>query len=270
MNPRPDPKYASAARPVNRRTAARTHAEPAAPAQAPARVRQQVQSAQARQLLGAPLVRQLAQQSAQRSGVPMGAHHAVLALAPLGALAGAWIVWQQAGTTALAAGSSLLIASATALAWALRARRRARPAADAAPAGPVFERDPLVQLDRVLELIAPEVPGDTLGRLAGIKSTLVRMAPLLAAAQTSEHFTVDDRLYIAECVRRYLPDSLQGWLQVPAHSRGAGDPSPQALLDEQLDLLLAELRRREQKLERGAAERLQQQQRFLKAKHGGG
>lgn len=264
MNPRPDPKYASAARPVNRRTAARAQTQP------PARVQQQVQGAQARQLLGAPLARQMGQQSSRRSGAPVGAHHAVLALAPLATLAGGWIAWQQYGTAALAVGGALAIGGAAALAWALRARRRARPAADAAPAGPVFDPQALVQLDRVLELLAPEVPGDTLGRLTGIKSTLVRMAPLLATAQANEHFTVDDRLYIAECVRRYLPDSLQSWLQVPVHLRAAGDPSPQALLDEQLDLLQAELRDREQKLGRGAAEKLLQQQRFLKAKHGGG
>ena len=267
MNPQPDPKYASAARPVNRRTAPREAREPQP---APARVQQQVQSNRARQLLGAPLARQIGQQSARRGGTSMGAHHPVLALAPLAALAGGWMAWQHTDAAALAAGGALLIGGAAALVWALRARRRAQPTADAAPAGPVFDPQALARLDQAMELLAPDLPADTLVRLAGIKSTLVRMAPLLATGQATEHFTVDDRLYIAECVRRYLPDSLQGWLQVPAHLRTAGNPSPQALLDDQLDLLQAELQRREQKLGRGAAEQLLQQQRFLKAKQAGG
>lgn len=267
MNPRPDPKYASAARPVNRRTASR---ESPQQQPTPARVQQQLQSSQARQLLGAPLARQMGQQSALRSGTPLGPHHAVLALAPLAVLAGAWIAWQLPSAAGLAGGGALVVGGAAAMAWALRARRRARPAPDAPPGGPVFDAQALAQLDRVMELLAPQVSAATLTRLVGIKSTLVRMAPLLATAQPSEHFTVDDRLYIAECVRRYLPDSLQGWLQVPPSLRDAGEPSPQALLDEQLDLLQTELHRREQTLGRGAADPLLQQQRFLKAKHGGG
>ena len=266
MNPRPDPKYASAARPVNRRTAPR---EAIPPQPAPVRVQQQLLSTQARQLLGAPLARQLGQQSSHRSGTPLGPHHAVLALAPLAIVAGAWIAWQHSHISGLAVGGAMVVAGAAALMWALRARRRAQPLAGAAPAGPVFDVQALARLDRVLELLAPDVPADTLARLVGIKSTLVRMAPLLATATANEHFTVDDRLYIAECVRRYLPDSLQGWLQVPAHLRASGSPTPQMLLDEQLGLLQTELTRREQKLGRGAAEQLLQQQRFLKAKHGG-
>lgn len=274
MNPKPDPRYASAERPVNRRTAS-PHERVAAATQAPpARVRQQLQSAQARRLLGAPLARQLSQQSSHRSAAP--AHHAllaVMALAPLGSGAGAVgavLGWQQASVIGMAAGVALFIGGATATAWALRARRRARPDVDAAPTRPVFEPEALAQLDRVMGALAPQLPAETLARLVAIKSVLVRMAPLLATARTDEHFTPDDRLYIAECVRRYLPDLLQAWLAVPAHLRTEGaEPSAQALLDEQLDLLHIELRQREQKLGRGAAEPLLRQQRFLKAKQQG-
>ena len=272
MNPRPDPRYASAKGPVNRRTAPR-ETPTAAPVHT--RVQRQLQHTQARQLLGAPLSRQLTQQASRRSARPTGARHAVLGLAPIAGLAGAWLLWQPAGPTAIAAGGALLVGGACAALWAWRDSRRAQQAAGMAmPAGPVFDPQALARLDQVLELLAPQVPSETLARLVGIKSALLRMAPLLAQVQVSEHFTPDDRLYIGECVRRYLPDSLQGWLQVPAHLRAladeAGGPSAQALLDQQLALLQAELLKREQKLGRGAAESLRQQQRFLSDKHGRG
>lgn len=269
MNPRPDPRYASAKGPVNRRTAPR-EGPTAAPVHT--RVQRQLQHTQARQLLGAPLSHQLTRQASRSSARPSGVRHAVLGLAPIAGLAGAWLLWQQAGPAALAAGGALLAGSVVALVWAWRNRRRAQQLAGmAAPAGLGFDPQALARLDQVLELLAPQVPGKTLARLVGLKSTLVRMAPLLAQAQVSEHFTPDDRLYIGECVRRYLPDSLQGWLQVPAHLRAvAGEAdglSAQALLDQQLELLQAELLKREQKLGLGAAEPLRQQQRFLGDKH---
>lgn len=272
MNPRPDPKYASAEGPVNRRTAA-WRDRLAERASANPRVQQHLLNAQARHVLGAPLGQQLEQQSSHRSTARrMGAHHAVLSLAAIAGLVGAWMAWRQAGATGLAAGSTLLLCSAAAAVWGLRARRRAQPPSDATPAGPVFDPKALAQLDQVLELLAPQVPADTLVRLAGLKSTLVRMAPLLVKVQVDEYFTMDDRLYIAEFVRRYLPDTLQGWLQVPAHLRATpgqgGSPSAQALLDQQLALLQGQLAQRELKLGHGAAERLRRQQRFLRAKNG--
>ncbi|MDM0115768.1 hypothetical protein QTI66_26705 [Variovorax sp. J22R133] len=271
MNQRPgtDSKYASAQGPVNRRTALRE----ARPEQGiNARVQQQVQVAQARQWLGAPLSQQLgAAHVGNRGKRPVGVHHAVLALAPIVGLAGAWMGWQQASMVALAAGGALLVGSVAATAWALRARRRDRPDAPGASAGAVFDADVLARIDKLLNTLAPLLPPATLERLASLKGTLVRMTPLMARTPVNEHFTLDDRLYVVECVSRYLPDSLQGWLQVPAHLRdvppeGGGD-SPQALLDAQLDLLQAALREREHKLGRAAAESLQRQQRFLEAKH---
>lgn len=200
----------------------------------------------------------------------MGTHHAVLGLAPLCILAGGWLAWPPAGTAALAAGGALTVAGIAAGLWGLHVWRRKQSAADAPAQLPPFDLQALARLDAVMDALAPQVPAHTLHQLTVIKATLVRMAPLLSSAQAGDQFTVDDGLYIAECVRRYLPDSLQACLRVPAHLRAAGDPSPLALLDEQLDLLHAELHHREQKLGRATAEALMQQRRFLKAKHGGG
>jgi hypothetical protein len=82
----------------------------------------------------------------------------------------------------------------------------------------------------------------------------------------------DDRFYLGELVRRYVPDTLSAYLQVPAGQRNTVVPetslSASALLDEQLALLQAELIRIEKLLVEGSHEALQQQQRFLSAKHG--
>lgn len=275
--PRPDPRYASARGPVNRRTAPRE--TPAAPPPVHAAVQQRLRRTHARQLLGAPLHRQLGQPPS-RSGPrrPVSMRHAVLGLAPMVALVGVWLAWPPATLTALAIGGLLVASGLGATAWALVDRHRARQArVDAASVAPVFDVQGLARLDAVLEELAPMVPPATLAQLGKLKATLVRVSPLLATTPINEHFTLDDRLYIAETVRRYLPDSLQGWLQVPAHLRetpGDGDGeeglSAQALLDRQLTLLQAELHQRERKLGRGAAEQLRQQQRFLDAKRSGG
>ncbi|RZL64052.1 MAG: hypothetical protein EOP81_09765 [Variovorax sp.] len=276
--PRPDPRYASASRPINLRTAPRE--APAVPPQVHASVRQRLQSTHARQLLGTPLHRQLGQPPLQTGPRrPASRRHAVLGLAPMVALVGAWLAWPPSTPTALAAGGLLVAGGLGAAAWALVDGHRARQAraGSAAPVAPAFDMQALVRLDAVLEELAPLAPPATLVQLGELKATLVRVAPLLATAPVNELFTLDDRLYMAEAVRRYLPDSLQGWLQVPAHLRdtpgdGDGDEalSAQALLDRQLTLLQAELHQRERKLGRGAAAKLLQQQRFLAAKHRGG
>ena len=275
--PRPDPRYASASGPINRRTAARQ--KPLAPPAVHAAVQQRLINTHARQLLGAPLHRQLGQLPL-RSGPrrPASRRHAVLGLAPMAALVGVWLAWPPSTSAALAAGGLLIAGGLAAAGWAWYAGHRARrtQAASAAPASPVFDLQALMHLDTVLEELAPLAPAATLAQLGELKATLVRVAPLLVTTPVSEHFTLDDRHYMAETVRRYLPDSLQGWLLVPAHLRdtpgdGDGDEglSAQALLDRQLTLLQAELHRREQKLGCGAAEQLRRQQRFLDAKRSG-
>jgi hypothetical protein len=77
-------------------------------------------------------------------------------------------------------------------------------------------------------------------------------------------------LYVRELVRRYLPDTLTAFLQVPAAQRdtpGTDGRSALVLLGEQLGLLQSELSRREALLVQVSTEALQQQQRFLQAKH---
>lgn len=83
--------------------------------------------------------------------------------------------------------------------------------------------------------------------------------------------------YVTECVRRYLPDTLQAYLQVPHHSRS--QPAPASLdagtghapgADELLAAAGLAANRTgppgESPLTSASTEALQKQQRFLKAK----
>ena len=73
-----------------------------------------------------------------------------------------------------------------------------------------------------------------------------------------------------ECLRRYIPDTLDAFLRVPATQRKTqlldGQASAQALLLDQLSALQEEVTLREKKIGRSAAEGLMKQNRFLEAK----
>jgi len=117
--------------------------------------------------------------------------------------------------------------------------------------------------------MAPEVPEPIAVQLTSLKKLIVRIARHANTAVVDENFTMDDRLYLTECVRRYLPDTLQSYLAVPREQRDAAmleGQSAAQLLSGQLDLLRAELEKRETGMGRSAAELLLRQQRFLQAK----
>jgi hypothetical protein len=133
----------------------------------------------------------------------------------------------------------------------------------------LIDASSLETLDRALERMAPEVPEQTATQLVALKQLIVRIAAH-GSASMDETFTLEDRLYLNECVRRYLPDTLESYLKVPKAQRESGildgERSAAALLSSQLHLLHAELEKREAKLARNAAHQLLQQQRFLESK----
>ena len=77
-------------------------------------------------------------------------------------------------------------------------------------------------------------------------------------------------MYLRECLRRYVPDSVTAYLGVPVAQRQEplldDQPCAQVALLQQLDLLLEEILLREKKIGRSAAEQLVSQQRFLASK----
>lgn len=262
MNER-DPKFVVGTRPVNRRTAVR----PAAPVASPV-ARQRLRTSQARNRLGAPLAEQLAAPSRQRRAAPTRTAIAGGITAAAGGL-GLFLAWLQAST-------SLGIAGVAGLAAGLfLARPRARAgdvAALAVPPAPLFDPDCVAAFDRALQPLSAELPPDLVQPLVEIKQLIVQIGRHPAGGGVDEHFRPEDRLYVNECLRRYLPDSLQAYLAVPAAQRAlplADGQTAQSLLRGQLQLLQKELQVREAKLARSASEALLRQQRFLDAKAGG-
>lgn len=278
-------RYASAAKPVNSRTAPTSAHQTAlrAPATAtatatafPPGFRDRMARMAAQKRLGPSLSQALARgegPSPLSAGVVLmvlgGTAAGVAAI--LLALRGAMLEFAIAMVAALG-----LFAGA----WVRRNRERnpaGRPALGKLP----IDDASLRALDAVCERIAPALhptlQADSVAALRGIKASLVRMLPLLNAAEVDGHFTRDDLSYTVEFVRRYLPDTLEAYLLVPALQRGqatdgqsSGQSSLQssadALLLAQLRLLQTELNQRETRLGQLRTGALEQQGRFLQAK----
>lgn len=276
--PQSSQRFASSSGPVNRRTV-RQPLEVSPPPQAHASLRQRMAQVQARHRLGQPLSQRLAVGGSNRlrGATPAASVGAAGALALGGVgllLAGLQASWllgaASVGLTGLAAGL-----------WMVARRQSAATSLAAQPLLPLFDATALAKLDEVLHHLASEMTETQLAPLRGLADTLERMAPLMRRVGVNEQFTQEDHFYVTECVRRYLPDTLQAYLQVPRHSRsqpapasldaGSGPaPSADELLATQLALLQTELGRREKALTSASTEALQKQQRFLKAKGPGG
>lgn len=250
--------------PVNRRTAGAPLREPAPDPVADAQARR----LQARHALGVPLAELLpADPPAPRHApVPVPAVAAAMAgtgLALVAALApGVW-----AAAAALGAASGLGLAG-----WRLwRARRAWAPTA---PLRPLLDAPVLAALDHQLTQVLAELRDDSTAAeaLRQLKAQLVRTVHAQATARAQGLLPVEDGLFVHECLRRYLPDTLQAYLQVPAAQRQApldasGQTASQALQTQlaQLGHTLAEL---EARAGVAAGQALLQQQAFLQAKTG--
>ena len=273
--PQSSQRFASSSGPVNRRTV-RQPLEVSPPLQAHASLRQRMAQVQARHRLGQPLSQRLAVGGSNwlRGATPAASVGAAGALALGGVgllLAGLQASWllgaASVGLTGLAAGL-----------WMVARRQSAATSLAAQPLLPLFDATALAKLDEVLHHLASEMTEAQLAPLRSLADTLERMAPLMRRVGMNEQFTQEDHFYVTECVRRYLPDTLQAYLQVPRHSRAlaastaptdvgsAESTSADALLAAQLALLQTELARREQALNSASTEALQKQQRFLQAK----
>ena len=259
----PDPNYVAADRPVNRRTAGRQLRLQPQPVNSAVQAR--LAAAQARNRLGPALAGQIRLGVAEAPRAPMRKRAIVGGmLAAAGAIA-LFLALLQASPLLAAAGAAALLGGLT-LAW----RSTRSRAVESAPAPmPLFDEASLLALDGALDQMAPEVPEPIAAQLTSLKKLIVRIARHANTAVVDENFTMDDRLYLTECVRRYLPDTLQSYLAVPREQRDAAmleGQSAAQLLSGQLDLLRAELEKRETGMGRSAAELLLRQQRFLQSK----
>lgn len=261
-----DPRYISADGPVNLRHARRQELA-STPVSEEALAR--VQRVHARHLLGAPLQAQL------QAAVPATQRptHAVQIGCAIGATFGAVLLLLgtiQSSMFMAIPGAGLLGGALATLAW--WSRQSIAPRAPGSVA-PLFDDETLRRFDSALDRAAAEIGERPSQQLLSLKESLVRIGSRAATVATDEHFTLDDRMYLLECLRRYIPDSLEAYLRVPATQRhsavvGQGE-SAETLLLRQLALLQAELDRREEALGRSATEGLRRQQRFLEAKRRG-
>lgn len=242
MSP-PESKYVSASKPVNRRTA-----QPAARAEQLSPVIQERLAAswagqQTRNRLGTSLAEQLLTASRPGRAPAMGllliAGGMVCAASAVGLLLAAithsWL-FAAGGALGLAAGVGLVFFSHRSEALSARAMP---------PAPALFDAASLQAFDRALQSMAADAPNTVVTALTRLKQQIACIAQQAANTPVDEHFTLDDRLYLTELLRRYIPDSLQ----VPKDKRAApvleqGESAVSLLLG-QLQLLSAELALRE-------------------------
>lgn len=264
-SPEDDSRFVAGDGPVNRRTALLHERQARATEEPPAHTQlaEQLRRAHARTQLGTPLAEYFAAPP-QTHVAPSALHIATSVLAAGGAVVVLLGVIQSAALPLVAGAGATLLG---AVGW--WRTRPAQPAHSAAtPATALFDTEALQAFDRCLEAAAPELGEQAIQRLLETKEAFQRMGH--ERPTHDEHFTVEDRLFLRECLRRYLPDTLQAYLRVPAAQRRQvlhqGQPSAHDALLQQLALLHGEILAREKKIGRSAAEVLARQQRFLESK----
>lgn len=261
-------KFAVSNGPVNRRTAAAAQ-RAEQPHQAPV-VLSRLKAAQAKHRLGASL----AQRFSSGAAMPGSQHKAngTLVVQAIGCTLGVTGIFLgiiQSTWPVAAIGAATVLGLGT---WMLVERQRARQRVPL-PAGNLttwIESEHLERLDALMEQLAKESSQSTVDALCQLKDTLSRCATLLGDGATQAWAAPDDSLFIREAIRRYIPDSIQACLKVPAGDRERrvieDGKTAVVLLHAQLTLLNTQLQLREARLGQLAGEALLQQQRFLAAK----
>ena len=260
--------YASA--PVNQRTAPK---EAVKPPPVHASLKARAQKARQRQLLGPPMSDLVARRP---SGAPRQhdkLHPGVIAATVCAVAAASALVLIRTGA-GLALAAALTALGGASWLWQHRSQRAASEAMPMPASPPPFDAEALRRIDEAFEETAAVATESVLAALVSLKAVAVRMALALNGSEVNADFTVEDRMYVIECIRRYIPDTLTAYLQVPTAQRAlpglqAARSADQILLD-QLALLQAELELREQRLQGSAVEPLLRQQRFLESKAAGG
>ncbi len=259
-----DPKYVSSTRPINRRTAKKPRLKRAT---VPAGVQERIRVANAKRSLGPPLAELHRQSIAARTRQP-AKPAAILSgtIATAGAVA-LFVGWLQMSVPLALLGIASLAFASALMFWSRR-NSVAHKSRESVPF--LIDPEQMQALDVVMEELAPHVSSDIVDRLKSLKHSLIHLERLATVVTVDENFTQEDRMYVVECVRRYLPDSLQSYLMVPVGQRDMaladGSQNATSLLLEQLQLLESELESRRSRLALSASEPLKRQQRFLQFK----
>lgn len=256
-----DPKYVSSTRPINRRTATKQslQQQPVNPM-----VRDRVAAIKARSRFGAPLAEQLHGSVSAKKRKSLSSWLILGSISSTASTVALFLAWLQTSWPLAVAAVFGLPAGLAMILYGHRADGEA-PHVEV-----LFDESSLQAFDRVLDELATEVPEELAVQLTEIKQQLMRIARLAATSSIDENFTMEDRMYLTESVRRYLPDSLQSYLMVPRSQRSTQileqGQTPLSMVLGQLKLLQFELAKQEVKLTRSTAEGLLKQQRFLESK----
>lgn len=260
-------KFAVSNGPVNRRTAAAN--QRTTPRAEPTVVLTRIKAAQTKLRLGAALSQRISQTHAQPKVGKIKATAITQAIGCTVAGIGIFVGAIQ-GTWGLAGVSLLAFAGlATWAWWSHRARKLASPSTTGFT-GTWIEPEDLQRLDALLEQLAQESNTGTIERLVAFKDALSRCVTLVNGVQHTGLVSSDDVLFVRETIRRYVPDSIQACLKVPAVEREhrviEDGKTALDLLHGQLDLIARQLQQRETQFAQLSGESLLQQQRFLAAK----
>jgi len=253
-----------AEKPLNRRTAR----VPAASSSNPV-LQQRALKVQSRSRLGlgfAASLEDLAPATQGRGRLPATVVTALVTsvvLAPLAVLSSGVLLPAALGTGSLAAAAT---------AWWLRSRGSKASTVGVAPVAVPIDTEALLRLDRMMEAVAPELPEDIFQQLLSLKGALVGAAQVCTGELGAESLSMDDRLYVVECLRRYLPDSIGAFMAIPVGQREAVIDEKRSAIEvfvDQLALLQSDIGVLMQKAHRNSGDKLIQQQRFLETKRRG-
>jgi hypothetical protein len=266
-DPEMNKKFATAKGPVNRRLVAPRSTAPAHDAPA---VQARLQAVKAKQRLGATLAARLAgAQSRPSQTVALSPLEIMMAIG--GTISAVGLVLGLIQSSALITGISAVFLCGFGLMVYRVAQSRRKPAG-ALPEHMmnIIESNDIEMLDKAMEKLAVEASQDTLDKLSSLKTLITRCVGLVTNTPNGQTFSNDDQLFIRECVRRYLPDSIHSYFRVPEKDRASlvieDGKTALALLHEQLDMLMGQLQTKENHLAQMAGDSLMQQQRFLAAK----
>jgi hypothetical protein len=260
-------KFATAKGPVNRRLVSPGTASPAQDAPV---VQARLQAVKAKQRLGATLAARLASARGKPDQAKaLGATEIMMAVG--GTISAVGLVLGLIQSSTLITLVSAVGVCGFGLTLYLAARSK-RQLAGIAPEQRVdlIDHDDIKMLDKAMEKLALDASQATLDKLSGLKALITRCASLVSSAPSGQAVSNDDQLFIRECVRRYLPDSIHSYCRVPEKDRASlvieDGKTALALLHDQMDMLLEQLHIKEQRLAQMAGDSLMQQQRFLAAK----
>lgn len=264
---RPKPRV-SADRPVNLRTA-KIDARPVSTAKLTPHLKARLDRMSAQSRLGVPLAQELRALSSATSPSHNARLMSYMAIAAggVGALLGLILLQPPLSYAVAAPLAALGVAAAV---HALRLSRRDSSTQPQWPTG--LDAEAVEALDDAMERVAGALEPAHLPSLRNLKSSLISVA---AAARSASpmHWSAEDQAWLVQCVRRYLPDTLQAYLDIPAAHRGdplpGGQTNAHQLLQSQLESLQRTLDKLQAKLFADRSERLLMQQRFLSEKEKG-